>query len=554
MKTFQQLIIFDLKEVKEVEVRVVEDRATIYDISTPLETATAVGISKRYFLGSYNYKPLVVIFNDPRIEDPYHNYLAVIYNLYAVLVMKQTVQVSFQEMEQKAEQLTEHDKNLHWIWFKDKDTYLPDKIMSRAKSWIELNPDFTFYLWTNLIDPVELDDFISTLHESNRQYFTNGRIIVKYHDELLACLDDFCQQYGSQLRCSASQSDAEIILRHLFDFKPSVTKAVTTTVTTNTHTTTTTVIETVAQNNYKVNRIFKVDLWRIIVLIMHGGIYCDFNDTICFYPMKYLLTFYPDTFFVGTDYDIEHPIFRNNYFIYTSYKQPEFIDLSIRCINKGTKEYLRITDPGYITQYYELCLDFLLLLNQQSSINNNEYVFVSLFLQLERMRIILDQDRFKDPHRVITMVAEIIEYFSQDMSQLKAISQRLLTELDQLDVNCLKVYRIKQKNRRRIHRPINDVILPVNYDREAFDKIILTYQFHDHFLMKYAIHMTVGDLILYTNISYIDEVKNLVPYGRSNRLSTISMLTHVYDGTSYGLTKNYESFDQFTNDLRREFL
>jgi hypothetical protein len=546
MRAFQQLVIFDLREVKEVEFRTIEEKAQVRDLSYG-----GADIPKRYYMGSYNFNPLVIILSEPDVEDSYQKYLTIIYNLYGVMVKNFQKQVSFSEMEQLTEQLDGSDKILHWIWFRDRDTYLPDKIMSRAKSWIELNPDFTFYLWTNLVDSHELDDFLSTLQENNRQYFNEGRIIVKYQDELLSCLDDFCHKYIPQL-----SPEIEDTLQHLFDFKPALTKAMTQTKITTTHTKMTTVIETITQNNYKINRIFRVDLWRVIVLNMFGGIYCDFNDTICFYPMKYLLTMYPETYFVGTDYDIEHPIFRNNYFIYSKQDQPEFVELSLKCVNKGIKEYLRITDPSYIIQYYRMCLEFLQLVNQQSNdIKTNDFYLVPIFFQLENLKLILEQDPLKDVPRVITLVAEVIDYLGQEYGQLKVLSQRIFSELEQLDTNCLKMYKIRQKNHRRRRQQVTpDIILPIIYETDTLDQMVATYQFHDHFLMKYAIHMTIGDLILSTNISYINEIKNLIPYSRSNRLSTISMLTHIYDGTSYGLTKNYETYEQFTNDLRREFL
>lgn len=544
MRTFQQLVIFDLREVKAVEVCAVRDNAIIYDLTT-----ASSSLQKVYYMGSHNYKPLIVILEKNDLSDPYQSYLSTVYNLYGAIVKHQTQMVSFQEMEDQAENLSDSDRTLHWIWFRDKDTYLPDKIMSRAKSWIELNPDFTFYLWTNLIDPIELDDFLSTLHESNRDYFTSGRITVKYHDEMLSCLDDFCQKYRFQL-----DSDAETILHHLFDFRKPVTEATTNTTTTSTHTTVTTTIQTVNQNNYKINRIFRVDLWRVIVINLFGGIYCDFNDTICFYPMKYLLTMYPNTYFVGTDYDIEHPVFRNNYFIYSSLENPEFTELSLRCINKGIKEYIRLTEPSYINIYYDLCIDFIQALNQQMPPIRDDISLVPIFLELERLKLILEQDKLKDIPRIIMIAADILGYFERQYAPLKSLSQKILSELEQLDINCLKISRIKRKNHRRYRYVNTELVLPINYDQVVLNRMITGFEFHDYFLMKYAIHMTIGDLILSTNISYIDEIKNLIPYSRSNRLSTISMLTHVYDGTSYGLTKNYETFDQFANDLRREFL
>jgi len=544
MKTFQQLVIFDIKEISHIEAKMMMNKAVIYDLSGKQEN-----LVKKYYMGSYNYKPVIVILEEENYTDPYITYLTTVYNLYNALVRKWPTMTTFDEMENFTHELTEADQTIHWIWFREKDFYLPDKIMSRAKSWIELNPTFKFHLWTNLLDQDDLDDFISSLNHTNREYFKNGKIIVKYQDDLMACISEFCQKYGALL-----DGYVECTLQRIFNILPPITNAIKKVITTAIHTTITTTIETVIQNNYKINRIFRVDILRVILLILYGGIYSDFNDTICFYPMKYLLPMYKNEYFVGTDYDIEHPIYRNNYFIYNSLNDTEFIDISIKCVNKAIGEYLRITSPEFIEEYYKLSLEFLLLLNQTTPNGHEDICLIPILLQSDKLKELMDKDKFKDPARVIKIISEIYAYFGQSNDVLKQVSLKLTYELDNLDVNCLKMYRIRHKNsRRRKHNSI-EVTFPLVYDQSHMDHLMANYEFYDYFLMKYAIIMTIGDLILSTNISYIAEMKNLIPYSRSNRLSTISMITHVYDGTSYGLTKNYESIDAGVVDLRREFL
>jgi hypothetical protein len=545
MKTFQQLVIFDIKEVSFSEVELLMDKALIYDLTDKTKNDQP----KKYYLGSYNYKPLIVILDDISTHDQYNDYLSTIYNLYGAIVRNHKTTVTFDEMNISTNELTESDQTLHWIWFREKDFCLPDKIMSRAKSWVELNHSFKFYLWTNLLDEDELDDFLSSLNESNRAYFTDGKIIVKYQHDIMANINEFCQKYGALL-----DSGAENTLNHIFNVVPPVTTATKRAITTSTHTTATTIIETVTQNNYKINRIFRVDILRVILLVLYGGIYSDFNDTICFYPMKYLLPMYKNEYFVGTDYDIEHPVYRNNYFIYNSLQDSDFVDLSMKCVNKALKEYVRITHPDFIKEYYELSLEFLSLLNQSSIDMRGDICLVPILLQASKLKKIIDDDNLKDPSRIINLVAEIYTYFGQESDSLKQLSQRIIHEIDNLDANWLRTYKIRQKNSRRRRHLMADLVFPIVYDQSKMDNLSTNYEFYDYFLMKYAIIMTIGDLILSTNISYIGEMKNLVPYARSNRLSTISMITHIYDGTSYGLSKNYDTLVSGEIDLRREFL
>jgi len=164
-------------------------------------------------------------------------------------------------------------------------------------------------------------------------------------------------------------------------------------------------------------------------------------------------------------------------------------------------------------------------------------------------------DKLKDVPRIINMVGELFGFYGQKNPEFGVLSQVILTEIELLDQNCLRMRRIKQKTNRRRRRLVTPVVgIPVNYDTAEMCSHLNTFEFRDLFLMKYAIIMTIGDLILSTNIAYIDEFKNLVPYSRLNRLSTISMLTHTYDGTSYGLSKTYEEIkpsDSGVLDLRQ---
>jgi hypothetical protein len=138
------------------------------------------------------------------------------------------------------------------------------------------------------------------------------------------------------------------------------------------------------------------------------------------------------------------------------------------------------------------------------------------------------------------MMNEIYEYWITElaMETLQPLHQFLTYELANIDINALHLLQVRHKKRRGGFRkqPVLTIPLPIVYQR---DRPGLTYAFCDYFLLKYAVHMTIGDLILSTNIAYIADFQNMIPYSRLNRLSTLSMLLHIYDGTSYGLNKDY---------------
>lgn len=509
MMEFQQLVIFDLKLITFNDYLSLKDNALVYNLSNCVQLEHC-----RYYQGNYEWKQVVIILNPSNTGDTYNDQLTDIYNMYNAIVCDAKHYTSFETMNQLTLKLNSNDLQIHWIWFREKGYYLADKIMTRAKSWIVLNPDFKCYLWTNLSDSVELNDFISKLHPSNQELFKNGQIIVKYNHEV----GDMIERFGS-LYLNPSMCDE---LRQIYQ----------------------------TGHAYKIMRIFRVDLLRLIVLCLNGGIYCDFNDTICFYPMKYLLTLYVDKYFVGTDYDVHHPIFRNNYFIYTSFNNPTFLQLSLKCVNSAIIEHRRITSSDFILQYNKIAINIL----KMTSVMNKSDKLVSLFTQSTLVKTLLDVDKHKDMHRVILLITDIYDYLGSSNPQIKRVSQQLSSELSTLDVRSLNNSIIRVKRNRRVrcelHQPLGDN-LPI--DEEFLLNLLTTKEYYDYFLMKYAIHNTIGDLILSTNVAYIDDIPYLVPYLRSNRLSTISMLTHLYDGTSYGLDRQYEQSSVDIN-LRRDLL
>jgi hypothetical protein len=521
MKQFPQLVIFDLKET---ELCSHVTASSVYDLSTSTK--------RLCYAPTHNLEPIAVVIDDPMTGNADHDRLNIIYNLYGALVRKQKQCVSPSEMERLSQELTEHDRQIHWIWFREKGFHLPDKIIHRARSWIELNPDFKCYLWTNLVDRLELDDFLLTLSQEHRNLFEQGKIIVKYQHETFSCVTQFIEHVDPQQRH---------VLLNLFEHHQPITTAEIKTSEELQRHITTTIITTEQKKPFKIDRIFKTDILRIILLFLHGGIYCDFNDTVCFYPMKYLLTFYRDQFFVGTDYDTDHPIYRNNYFLYTSFKNRDFISLGLRCVTKAINEYIRITNPSYAQQYYQLGVSLFDMIKDTPSGSS----ILTQMVNSPDLQQIIKEDKLKDIPRVLGLIADLYEYMG-----LTNLSQKLKQELDAVDLHSLKnaVIRLKTRRRNR-HHTTQETDAVVNGPRPPpFNG---NHEFYDYFLIKYAIHMTIGDLILSTNIAYTDEITNLVPFLRINRLSTISMLTHFYDGTSYGLEKKYGHTAQNEQDLRQ---
>ena len=509
MHQYQQLVIFDLKEVPETQYQNYLSRSDrlVYDL-TPGQT-----LSRRYYMSHHNFKPLFVILDEQTLSQTstaYSRYLTTIFNLYRAVVKKTSQMITYEQMEHDAQQVPMSDRQIHAIWFREKGFKLPNKIMVRVESWLQLNPDFQYHLWTNLIDEHELEEFISELIPSHKEYFLQGRIRVRYYHEILEQISDFAQKYPSF-------KDPQV-----FPKEP--------------------------LSRYKFDRIFRTDMLRIIVLNLHGGIYCDFNDTICFYPMKYLLSLYRGEYFVGTDFSVDQSQLRNNYFMYNSFGNQQFLDLSVRCLNRSVVEYQRLTQISFVQQYVDLADHFLQhLCEKNQSYETQEPILVSLLLEEAQLKMIKTSDSLKTNARIIELIAEIFLYWGHLKSQCNVLGQRLKQELSYLDLNHLNGGVIKKKHMRSIRTKF----LTIGASWAVEPSYVISSEFMDYFLLKYATIMTIGDLIMSTNFAYISDHDNLVPYSRLNRLSTISMITHLYEGTSYGLDKNYQCVD-FSNesDLR----
>lgn len=157
---------------------------------------------------------------------------------------------------------------MHWVWFRKQGYKLNPEILRCTQTWIEANPEVTFNLWTNIRDIAELDDFLSDLDEANKKLFQDT-IHVKFLDELL-------------------------------DYVPLS-------------------LQTVITSDDPKDMILKTDVFRLLILQKHGGFYSDFNDSVCFVPLKYLFHNTEDQCLFAAD-DNDNVI--DNYFIYAPPRHP----------------------------------------------------------------------------------------------------------------------------------------------------------------------------------------------------------------------------------------
>jgi hypothetical protein len=198
------------------------------------------------------------------------------YNVYHSLINKRILFYTQEHIDSL--EYTLKSNSFHWLWFRVGINYLNSKVITRALSWIRMNPEIEFHLWTNLANESYCEEFFSQVNSEELAEF-KSRTVIHYHKEMLQLLRNFCEH-------------PKVDKLHILNFLNSI----------------------ILNNQDRASMIFKTDIMRTIILFMHGGWYSDFNDTYCFTPIKYLINpVEPEMIYLGSDY-IEN--IYNNYIIY----------------------------------------------------------------------------------------------------------------------------------------------------------------------------------------------------------------------------------------------
>lgn len=184
------------------------------------------------------------------------------------------------------------DRQIHWVWFRKSPTWrLTEEIVLRAASWIELNPGYTFHLWTGLKDAAELVDFLADLSlEVRARYFDEGRITVHYDEEFREALFGWF---------AAEMPD---------------------------------LLDTFKQVWFSTERqdiVMKTDYARNILLAEFGGVYADFNDLVCVAPIEPVLKAHAGCYIGVTDNTSTENA--SNYFMYAGKGCADWLAIVKQC-------------------------------------------------------------------------------------------------------------------------------------------------------------------------------------------------------------------------------
>ena len=169
--------------------------------------------------------------------------------------------------------------------------------MQRAESWIRLNPEMNFILWTDLDDKAELLDFLSQVPAEHAQHFTSGRVTIKYLKDTVEFVMMYLQMHKDkdQIKNLDATRFVDIIKN---------------------------------KDNSRV-LIAKTDYLRAMILHHYGGFYVDFNDCECFLPIKFWFNELVDRQQLILPCDTFNESHVSNYFIYVPKGSKIFEDLHL---------------------------------------------------------------------------------------------------------------------------------------------------------------------------------------------------------------------------------
>lgn len=172
---------------------------------------------------------------------------------------------------------------LHWVWFRKAGFQLEQTQMYRVVSWLDLNPDLTFYLWTDMEDEAELDDFLKNVHEEHRNQLKD-RVVVKYRADILAFTEAYFKKHAND--------------RAIQNFNKER------------------FLEVIRSRDNSTILIAKTDYLRAMILHEMGGFYADFNDCQCLMPLRYWMKELYTSQEIIWPCDSFNPQMISNYFLY----------------------------------------------------------------------------------------------------------------------------------------------------------------------------------------------------------------------------------------------
>lgn len=381
--------------------------------------------------------------------------------------------------------------DVHWVWFRRPGYYLTQEIIERASSWIALNPESRFHLWTDIPTEEDVADFLKNIKP---EWLAPFRAATTIH--LAAETAHVMESVLQTLGCDETAEGLRLLRA---EFASTERQA----------------------------RVYKTDFFRLFVLWHTGGVYADFNDLLCLGPIREALAIYGCEAPLGVSdlYDLNHA---SNYFLYSPKHNEQWLntikdmvkhfvylirmirDVDMEaCVKQGVLRALEsCVSPMHIPQSVtELQTVYA---RQELPYIGNERIPDSLW---ERILFVILVDCVPDPYKA-------------------GINARL------------DMLKRPQRNRRRGGAdPVFQTLTGAQIDEL---RAVVEEKFHASFLFWW-VDYNLRVLMHYTNLPIYCRMRrlplSLLPFGYFvNYSCALSYVGHIGDGTSYGMDGRKDFF------------
>jgi len=398
---------------------------------------------------------------------------------------------------------------IHWVWFRRDKRKMSREISVRALSWMIINPDSEFNLWTDIKDKEELDEFMELLEPHIRQMYLD-KLIVHYNSDTLKIVEDVFEDYKNS---EFYDKDSYELLNGEF------------------------------QSNYKNSMIYKTDVLRLMILYKYGGVYVDFNDCLSMSPIKQAIALYKNNPLGVTDVnDANHA---SNYFLYAPKLCPKWRNWTFEIMTDSKHIISLIKNEQIKIEVKKFCTNLLDILDQ--SFNNNGPGSSPIKTFFDKYENPSNGTSFKHINEMHIDLMNKVPY----MKSFSRINDRLWTSFflrilkesfeDSDNKKICDTFRIYSDKSSSKRRPNQNRAKETNLDglklnatfREEFEKG------YDRAFLFWWTDYLLNTIMHFTNLPIYCRMKQydltLLPYGYYTRYGCImSYVCHLGDGGSYG--------------------
>jgi hypothetical protein len=501
----------------------------------------------------YHIKNGILIICDKYVYENMSNEEREIYicmNAYINLVQRKCKVYS---MGKKCEPLV--GEVLNWVWFRKGAYKVSMKQMDRVKSWVVLNPELTFVLWTDMTGPEEMKEFLADIKEVDEEmyaWFFNGRVQVMYKDDTVAFVRDY-------FRIHANDRAIKLFDKERF----------------------TSIIDERDNGNIM---IAKTDYLRAMILHQNGGFYADFNDCQCVVPLRFWMRELYKRQELIWPCDSMNPKQISNYFIYVPKGSKTFEKYHYNTLPGFKGLWTLMKEPSsrekLAKMYVDMCKKYVKKLKASESDQPIKLLVETIMpvyssgkylgdIEEVMGKQVLKGIEYCDPRGRCflpafcfewigkesgdRMVADFYKYLCGEMSQVGSIQPKRNQDMSMNSDGKMNKPKPQSRNERGSEKfdvvylrrgyyeeydDIEDLVPKLDMVLEELDKIVMDKDFQDFIYKKHMSNMCIAVVAL-TNVMLQNDanltLNDVVPFSFAfMSFCYLTLVVHWGEGTSIG--------------------